>query len=288
MSAARVRVCVSGGLGNQLFQYAYAVALAERNDAAIDVDTRFCQRAGPGERYRHGLCALDFFPIRGQVHNPLPVTLLNRLRTRIADMRAQRVLDRGIQFDASLTPRVGPRWLIKGLMQSYRYFDAPALAARVKQELDPSAHLARLPDRARALVSATDACALHVRRGDYLAHPLLHLEGFERYLDRALKHFAGANFLVFSDDPAWCRAHFAAIGVRHQIVADHCPGLDALDDFALMSAAPRIAIANSTFSWWAAWLGRSDKSVVAPARWLSRDNPTMSDLIPPTWTLLDV
>lgn len=126
-------------------------------------------------------------------------------------------------------------------------------------------------------------CSLHVRRGDYLkrgTHRPLTLD----YYERGMEQFPGYCFLVFSDDIDWCRSVFTG---RQFDFAEHYP--DYMD-LSLMSACEHHIIANSTFSWWAAWLDSSlCKRVVAPhhGRWFGpalRMHDTR-DLFPGTWQL---
>jgi len=287
---AEVRVCVSGGLGNQLFQYAYALASAERSAAKIVVDTRFCSLPPAGSGYAHGTCAMGFFPISATIEAHGGHSLLQRLRTRLKDGGQRVVIDHGIVFDPKLHAVRAPRVLVKGLLQSYRYFEAAH--ARVQRELATTALLNGLPADVRALASSPTTCAVHIRRGDYLAHSAMHLPTIWNYYVSAMALARAENpqvhFAVFSDDPDWCQAQFAALDAGksshgYTIVAHAYPGLNALAEFALLSSAPTMIIANSTFSWWAAWLGATPKRVFAPQRWISGDNPFIDDLIPPTW-----
>jgi len=91
------------------------------------------------------------------------------------------------------------------------------------------------------------------------------------------------HFLIFSDAPGWCQSAFANLSVRSEVMATSHPNLNALQDFALKIQAPRMMMANSTFSWWAAWLGPAGKTVAVPGRWINGGNPLCDDLIPPHW-----
>lgn len=288
-SAGLVRVCVSGGLGNQLFQYAYAIALAQHNDAEIEVDSRFCPLPQANEPYGHGCCALGFFPISATLlPSPTRPSVRQRILQRLRDARFRTVMDHGIEFDPRWLPQSGKRWLIKGLMQSHRYLaDAQP---RIQSELSTAALTARLPPALIAQMGAANTCAVHVRRGDYLAHSVLNLPSIWRYYETAVATITAAapntHFVVFSDDPAWCANQFATLDVRYTVIAAERPDLTPLEDFALMSLAPQLIIANSTFSWWAGYLGAADKKVIAPARWINGDNPFIDDLLPLHWQRL--
>ena len=129
--------------------------------------------------------------------------------------------------------------------------------------------------------------SVHVRRGDRGdaldgpdARPVLDAA----YYERAVRHFGkGFRFLVFGDDPEWCRRHFT--GPDTTVVS----GEPDYVDLFLMSRCRHHIIANSTFSWWGAWLNpRDDKVVVAPERWFgpAKSHYSTRDLLPQSWVRL--
>jgi hypothetical protein len=131
---------------------------------------------------------------------------------------------------------------------------------------------------------------LHVRRQDYLDTPAGRRLGFlgKGYYDRAVARMArrapGAHFFIFSDDLAWCRKslclHHPHTYVEHRGTAHAA----AASDFRLMTRCRHFIIANSSFSWWAAWLGESaDSLVIAPRTWFRRHPRQSRDLAPARW-----
>lgn len=124
-------------------------------------------------------------------------------------------------------------------------------------------------------------CGVHVRRGDYVQ-----IEDFHPTLDICYYYEAADlmpvdKFLVFSDDPEWCRQNFK--DSRFTVFNS----VSAFDDFCNMSACEHQIIANSSFSWWAAWINKNpDKKVVAPKNWFGpklTPNHSTTDLIPEEW-----
>lgn len=119
--------------------------------------------------------------------------------------------------------------------------------------------------------------ALHVRRGDYLnlqnIHPTCSLD----YYEKALKELPDLPVYIFSDDIEWCKENFK--GDKYKFSEQNF-----MEDFELMTKCSYHIIANSSFSWWAAWLSDS-KKVIAPATWFGPDGPgSAEDIIPDTWT----
>jgi len=105
-----------------------------------------------------------------------------------------------------------------------------------------------------------DAVSIHVRRGDYLSFPEHHPPLTMDYYREAMSRFPGARFLVFSDDPGWCLLNF------DRQTCEISTGRTAAEDMALMAACDHHIIGNSSFSWWAGYLGRNPKKrVIAPA-----------------------
>ena len=139
---------------------------------------------------------------------------------------------------------------LHGYFQSEKYF-APH-AAQIRQEFS-------FEERT---VFDKPTVAVHVRRGDYLSFPEHHPPLTMDYYSRAMERFPGLRFLVFSDDPGWCLLNFDRERCRTIV------GQTAIQDMALMASCDHFIIANSSFSWWGAWLGRNpEKRVVAPAKW---------------------
>ncbi|MBS1565210.1 MAG: alpha-1,2-fucosyltransferase, partial [Bacteroidetes bacterium] len=141
-------------------------------------------------------------------------------------------------------------------------------------------------------VEKTNAVSLHIRRGDYVtvAHTnQLHGTCSIDYYQRAAELIADVSpdpvFYIFSDDIAWVRENlqlpFPIVFVEGNDEAH------AYEDMRLMSRCRHHILANSSFSWWGAWLnGRPDKIVVAPQKWMNNDSIVPKDLIPVSWKRL--
>lgn len=288
---ARIVVRLDGGLGNQMFQYAAGRAAALAGARELWLDPRGIAARGNGRRY-----GLDAFSLE-----PRFLSARDRLLIRAATGARLPAAVRGIA--AALG---GRRWQIvregaaaippEGDLVLEGYWQAPAWFAGAEAALDhdfafrapPSAAVAAWATRIRA----AESVAVHVRRGDYVSSP--EVRAVHNALEPAYYALAGealrqrvgqGTFFVFSDDPDWAEAHIRLPGptttVRHEgTVAAH-------DDMRLMSLCRHAIIANSSFSWWGAWLARHPGQVVtAPARWF-RSRPAPTGLIPPQWIVVD-
>jgi hypothetical protein len=307
----RIWVALSGGLGNQLFQWAAAQALAlDWGEAAPVLDLRLYERtpwrrafraargaawgwlAGRDTHFRYRM--LDRQGELAGVGIGLPP--LPALRPTIDDLRrawrdrACTVADgRRVVRDTADLDRAQPEpVLLADWLQSERHF--VHRAADIRQRLDVP-YTSPAFERWRDELGAPGAVAVHVRRGDLLKRKnRMFAVQSPRYYEQAARLVAertGADqFYVFTDDPAWARAAIALPG-RTTFVSGR-EGGSAVDDFRLMSLARHIVMANSTFSWWAAWLGeRPGSCIVAPAAW-NRGGGRQPELVPPRWTILDV
>lgn len=120
------------------------------------------------------------------------------------------------------------------------------------------------------IMNTENSVSVHIRRGDYLKNPIYGVCG-EDYYRNAIKKMASqtsdAKFYVFSDDPEWCRDFMGEMNVNYQVI-DHNRGADSYKDMYLMTKCRHNIIANSTFSWWGAWLNDNpEKVVIAPSKW---------------------
>lgn len=126
-------------------------------------------------------------------------------------------------------------------------------------------------------------CSLHIRRGDYLNVSHIHPPCNLNYYNEAVKHIDSDVYLVFSDDIEWCKENLKFSNLIHFV-----DGNPDYIDMWLMSLCDNNIIANSSFSWWGAWLNQNpNKKVIAPKKWFgpsARHNT--KDLIPETWKII--
>ena len=191
--------------------------------------------------------------------------------------------ERSFDFDPRFS-QCGSHTYLVGYWQSERYF--AEIADLVRQELtyQPA------PDAANAQwltrIRATNAVCVHVRRGDYLLpahfrhHGLCSADYYRRALRLMRERVANPQFFLFSDDWSWCREHLADADV---VIVDANKPDAAQDELRLMAACRHHVIANSSLSWWAAWLAAgSGQIVVAPTPWFTHRAQT-PDLLPAAW-----
>ncbi len=274
-------VNIIGGLGNQMFQYALALALKEKfPDETVLFDTSHFE----SYRVHNGLELERVFGIdlpRAKFSELLKVTypvksykLWRSIRKLLSKRRTECFENRDYTFNEHVF-EVGNRYY-EGYWQNYEYFKdilpvvLKSFAFRIEANAQTRSLLAFL-DKEAATVS------IHVRRGDYLKAPnyagLCGVEYYRAALDYVLRTIPNPRFFIFSDDMDWCRANISPLlrGREHTFV-DWNKGRDSALDMLLMSRCRHNVIANSSFSWWGACLNRNHEKVVcAPAKWTNTE-----------------
>ncbi|MEY2878415.1 MAG: hypothetical protein RLZZ15_795 [Verrucomicrobiota bacterium] len=269
---------IFAGLGNQLFQYAAAHELALRLGTAVRADLSWFDEPHRSPRaYRLPELGLPS-AVATAAERAAPFRRprwFARLRPGWTQVRQ---IGGEVPLGAFRTAR-GPVFL-KGYWQGEAFF--PAFKGELARRLLACAPLAA-DARWLAAVRAPGAIALHVRRGDYLTatadipHYRVLPPDYYRAALRALAPAGEATrAVVFSDDPAWCAAHLA-LGVPTLVVERASSEASAAADLLCLAQARALVTANSTFSWWAAWIAtqRGGARVVAPAVWF--DDPDYAE-----------
>jgi hypothetical protein len=291
-------VRLMGGLGNQMFQYALGRRLALERGVPLRVDLGWF-----AEVHERGVDTVREYMLEGwrvaaQAASAedlarfdtaaLSAGRVGRLLRRIlpAWQSAAVIYERGPAFDPRALRTKASAYL-HGFWQSERYFDsiAPALRAEFVLAEPACAYIAELVEYA----ADPSTVSLHVRRGDYAHNPATHafhgLCSPEYYAAAAALVAAkvpSPRFLVFSDEPDWAREHLR-LGWPARVV-EHAPGSSPHQEMWLMSRCAHHVIANSSFSWWGAWLRPAPgKTVVAPRRWFRDPSLDSPDRLPGTW-----
>jgi Glycosyl transferase family 11 len=286
----RVVVYLQGGLGNQLFQYATALALAKHRGAQVLIDDRHFGKAQTlGETPRQ-LALTDFFDscrvMNAEEQKALDAALrpplFQRVLHRMGLPRAVRAIT---DSDTPHTDIGGCTTLfLKGYFQREEWFSA------IRGEL-----LSSIAPRfafARQLQLPEQAVSVHVRRGDYVTlasaaahHGTCSPEYYRAAIHAVRERYSDAAFCFFSDDIEWCKQTFSDVPHVHFFSAH--PQQREGEDLWWMSRCAHHIIANSSYSWWAAWLNPSPtKMVVAPAKWLASQTTERNNTVPSPWIQL--
>lgn len=283
-----------GGLGNQMFQYAAGHALATRLGVPLLLDRSFLDQRGPQVTWTQRAFELNAFqldPVFAKAD--LVDRILRRSNSRLLRLLPSPGLSQWRHFrekDKTFDPafeKVSSPVLIDGFWQSERYFQHIGDALRTELFVPRSAPSEQNAMHAARISTGTSA-SLHVRLGDYVSNPeAARYHGvcsWDYYREAAtwlVEQRGVDHFHIFTDTPEIVR-NTLQLPFPHTVIA-HNTGAAAAWDLWLMRQARHHIVANSSFSWWGAWLDpRPDKVVIAPRIWLAGD-PRPNDIIPPTW-----
>ena len=292
-------VNIAGGLGNQMFQYAFAVMLQKRypNDR-IMVDTQHYNTLvfkHFGSVNLHNGYEIDqlyanaTLPVAKasdlrHVTRRIPNYVLSRLaRKFLPKLKTEYVASFSDNFarrDDVFTD--GDRYY-EGYWQSSKYYtDIIDDLRHIYTPPSPNAYNTSMISR----ITGCNSVGIHVRRGDYKNAPEFNGICTHDYYKKAIASVVSDGdkhtFFVFSNDIAWCRDNMPKMVGDHDIVfVDGNRGADSCWDMFLMTFCKELILANSTFSWWGAFLNPYAKNVYAPDPWLHRD--CVQEIIPPNW-----
>ena len=173
---------------------------------------------------------------------------------------------------------------LHGYLQSEKYFKH--CEDVIRKHFEPSEKIKK--EMKLIFDSTKDYCAVHVRRGDYVKlsathHPLQTLEYYNKAMSMIRKTNPGILFIVFSDELSWCKENLKGSDINYSW--EYGNPVHIYDFFCMASFKHNI-IANSSFSWWAAWLNKNpDKRVIAPLNWFGPALPENhdKDIVPEGW-----
>ncbi len=256
-----------GRLANQMFQYASLKGIARNVGAEICIPNHKQEvDDGIGNKLRTEL--FDSFNLN------VSVKLLNNGHAPV-------VKERFFHFDEELFTLCPDHVSLQGYFQSEKYFK------HIESEIrDDFSFKDEILNPCKEMISTIEnPISLHVRRTDYLTNSENHFNLPLEYYKVALEHFSDdRNVIVFSDDPEWCKQQKLFSDDRFLVSESS----DNRVDLCLMSLCDDFIIANSSYSWWGAWLSKNkDKLVIAPTQWFGKNGYTKDhntkDLIPNEW-----
>lgn len=273
----------SGGLGNQMFQFAFYLFQRKKQYGCWFFDV-------PKElKYHHQGFELDkiFNLCKYYQYHRIILKLLQRIGIKqVVVTEKSGVYYNEVPLNLNTLENIT---LYKGFWQSEKYFK------EIEDEVRDTFKFQRfrLNEKSRFLYelltnNEKNFVSIHIRRGDYMEDPerqVCTLNYYYLAINYIKQHVKQPNFVVFSDDILWCKEHLMNLHDGVQYV-DWNIGKDCWQDMCLMSNCSHHIIANSSFSWWGAWLNRNPrKIVVCPKRW-NVDYPLDSDRVPQNWIKL--
>lgn len=287
---------IIGGLGNQMFQYAVgrAVSLSCNTSLRLDVSGFANYRLHQWIEFQRIFnCSVkianetDVRNILGWQSSPAIRRIVSRPRMAMF-RRKEFVIEPHFNYWQGIKNVPSNSYLV-GYWQSEKYF--AEVAEQIRADLTFQLPLVKQNAELAEQIHQVNAVSLHVRRGDYASnaqttstHGLCSLDYYRAAIAYVAERVQQPHFYIFSDDIAWVKDNLK-IQFPHQYV-DHNHGAESYNDMRLMSMCKHNIIANSSFSWWGAWLNPNpDKIVIAPERWFANQTD-VSDLFPQGWVTL--
>ncbi len=286
------------GLGNQMFQYAAGRRLAHALGVNLKLDVSDFEKYLPRRRYGLGYFEIqERFATFEEMQATRRIGIGRRLAARLrgrAPRAAAHYVEKHFHFDpAVLTLPDGV--CLDGYWQSEKYF--ADIAELIRREFTLRVPPTEQSRRLEAQIAATEAVSLHIRRGDYVTDPIvvrkhgtLPLDYYDRCIRAVEQIVAHPHFFVFSDEPRWARENLKLAHPATFVAHEPTEATADIEDLRLMGKCRHHIIANSSFSWWGAWLNPSAaKRVLAPKQWFTEEalaSMRVEDLFPPGWTTL--
>lgn len=269
-------VTLMGGMGNQMFQYAFAKSLSLKYNTQVKIDLSFLKRKDMGPNFIYRDYDLDIFNVTEDFEiNPVGETYKANEPHFHYSSDLLNTLDNPLKN--------GKNIILNGYWQTPLYFDD---SLRKDFEFkDKVENTTGIIKEMYNLIKSTNSVMINVRRTDYLNTNFHGVMGND-YIMNGVKviesKINNPHYFIFSDDIEWCKEN---IKLNNMTFVDHnYKGNRFAYYLQLMSSCNHFIIPNSTFAWWAAWLNNSDdKIVISPENWFTDKNINTNDLIPKKW-----
>ena len=273
-----VTTYLKGGCANQMFQYAAGLAVARWNNTGLNIDNSRYDSPGEWRVYSLGLFA--------GINEPIVKCLTGR-----------RLYEKGLPYDPELFIASTPDCSIDGYWQTERYISD--LKAELKSRFLPRRPIEPLHEaaRERILAEGERSVFLTIRRTDFVTtafHGVLPFEYYKQAADLIASKVQDPCFFIFTDEPEWVNSTNFPLPYRWYLAGNYYrtvkPKLGREDaELYLMRQCQHAIMANSSYSWWGAWLGHADEGgiVIAPQQWFGPSaDADPRDIVPQRWIKL--
>lgn len=286
---------LNGGIGNQMFQYAMGRNLSYFMDTELKLDISAYYTYEKKRSYslyplsikQHIATEADLKRVLWPPRKMLqyPARALHALFSPETKLRY--LGEKQFNYDPQIP--LHKHLYLEGYWQSERYFSS--IKGILRQEFHPH-HISNTVGKLATTIEDKNSVSIHIRRGDYTTDPqvnavhgLCQVAYYKRAIEKISVNVDNPYYWVFSDDPEWAVKELFPRDEQYYCVSRL--GLAAYEDMYLMSCCKHHIIANSSFSWWGAWLSKhQEKTIIAPEKWFNDKSKNTADLIPPSWVKL--
>jgi len=282
-----IRIKLTGGLGNQMFQFATGFATAKKNNVRLSLDLSYINQ----RQLFNGFELEKVFDIYSKVsflNKGLSFKSINfkEILNKI-DITFYNFKEPHFHYTSNILD-IPKHSFLDGYWQSELYFKN--YSKEIKKIFNFSNQLDKQNHLIANDISKNNSISIHIRRGDFLLkrnnnHNIDLKDYYLKAIDKSSKCFKNPKYFIFTDDPLWVTENF--ILDYSYIIVDVNYGTKSFFDMYLMSLCKSNIIANSSFSWWSAWLNNNeDKIVYAPKDWFNDKSICTDHLIPNSWNIL--
>jgi len=279
-----------GGLGNQMFQYAFGKRLSihHKTELLLDLSWYKLNKTDTQRNY-----SLDAFNLPQHFASPEQIKTIigsgNSKLFTIFNLHSRRafIKQQGVAYSEKYT-QAPKECYLQGYWQSEKFFEAVKDSVALSFSLNDNI-LSKIDQKFLNNIHNSNSISIHIRRGDYINNALTHKTHgvcdtgyYLKALEYISKKMKDCHAFVFSDDISWVKQN-----LKLPLPATYSKSYTDYEEMYFMSQCKHHIIANSTFSWWGAWLNESpEKIVIAPEKWFNDSSIDSSDLIPTQWTKL--
>jgi hypothetical protein len=278
----KVIVKLKGGLGNQLFQYAIGKFVSLKFEMPLYFDLSSFN-SDKLRTFSLNVFASEFGIYEPKMEKKHWYNLLINAFYKTPTL----LVEENFKFDPTVFERIKSDTMLDGYWQSEKYFES--IRASILNEITIQSNSEAYLSFHKQIISANNAIFIHVRRGDYISNPetlkfhgVKGLDYYKTALTKLRSSFNTSSIFIFSDDIEYVKNNFTWIG-DYAIIDGN---LKDYEELMLMSECKHAIIANSSFSWWGAWLIKNpNKLVIAPERWFEDEamHKQSQDIIPASW-----
>jgi len=289
---------LAGGLGNQLFQYAFGRAAALKRSTDLIYDISYFNT--PAKNGINRSFNLEYFETKGRKMSSFESkyylgngnNFLDNIYFKIKRKfyPVPYITETDFHYNAEFMDILDNSF-IEGYFQSERYFKH--IENIIRQDLIFKEPILSFSEELLKKINDTNSVCVFVRRAEFVTNPKINkIHGFckndyyNKAVERINESVKDPFYFIFSDDVLWCKEN-CHYGENQLIVSHEHAGKDFINYFHLMTMCKYFIISNSTFGWWSAWLGSfKDKIIIAPSRWFNDTSIDTNDLFPDEWILL--
>ena len=270
---------IKGGLGNQMFQYAIAKAFSLETKKPFKIDISIFEWY---KLHKYGLHHFNIVP-KFYIPESKWTIKLKKLFKKVVFYNEDH---HSFNYNPKLIETNSDILFLEGYYQSQKYFHK--YENEIRSDFEILTPLKQQTSKMVSFMKTVNAVSIHFRRGDYVGNAVHETDKTEYYKAAIQLIESEVNnpvYFLFSDDIPWVKENFTTNFETHYV--DFNDASTNFEDLKLMSSCKHNIMANSSFSWWGAWLNNNpNKTVIAPKLWFNDSKINTSDIIPETWITL--